>query len=357
MRNIAAAAAVVTAAAVTLAAQDSTPIFRAGTTLVEFTIVATDHNGQPVTDLTQNDITIVQNGKPQPVAFFRFEGSAFGPGAAEAKHEPIAPGIFTNRSEYFPGPARNVTAIVIDTLNTLPEDQVAVKAHVMQYLRALAPNTRVAIYALGSSLRILHDFTDDLEALRARLAKHNIELNVQPISADELVRRQLMEAEHFNDAVDEYIDDQADEETKNQAEAEAELNRVRGNLARTEEYFQEQLHMRRINQTIASLEALGNHLAGIPGRKNMVWITGGIAMLTQGAQDRWVNSYATQVRGLAQRLATQGITVYPVQATGLQVSMLGTTTTGQGTSRGQTETPSCVRWLGKTICASGERWT
>ena len=102
MRNIAAAAAVVTAAAVTLAAQDSTPIFRAGTTLVEFTIVATD--------LTQHDITIVQNGKPQPVAFFRFEGSAFGPGAAEAKHEPIAPGIFTNRSEYFPGPARNVTA-------------------------------------------------------------------------------------------------------------------------------------------------------------------------------------------------------------------------------------------------------
>ena len=34
-------------------------------------------------------------------------------------------------------------------------------------------------------------------------------------------------------------------------------------------------------------------------------------MLTQGAQDRWVNSYASQVRGLAQRLATQGITVYP----------------------------------------------
>ena len=138
MGKIAAAAAVFTAAAVTLAAQDSTPVFRAGTTLVEFTIVATDRDGQPVTDLTQNDVTIVQNGKPQPVAFFRFEGSAFGPGAVEASHEPIAPGIFTNRSEYFPGPARNVTAIVIDTLNTVPEDQVAVKAHVMQYLRALA---------------------------------------------------------------------------------------------------------------------------------------------------------------------------------------------------------------------------
>jgi VWFA-related protein len=349
MKRIAAAACVVSAAAITFAvavfAQGSaapgqtTPIFRAGTTLVEFTIVATDQKGQPVTDLTQSEITIVQNGKPQPVAFFRFEGSAFGPDAAEPKRErePIAPGIFTNRPEYSPGPARNVTAIVIDTLNTLPEDQVAMKAQVMHYLRALAPNTRVAVYALGANLRILHDFTDDLEALRARLAKHNIEFNIQAISADELERRQLMEAEHFNDAVDEYIDDEADEDAKAEAEARAEINKVRGHMARSEEYFQEQLHMRRMNQTVASLQALGNHLSGIPGRKNMVWISGGLAMLTQGAQDRWVNSYTSQVRGLAQRLATQGITVYPVHATGLQVGMLGTSTTAQGSSKGQPE--------------------
>ena len=318
-------------------AGQTAPIFRAGTTLVEFTIVATDQRGQPVTDLNQNEIAILQNGKPQPVAFFRFEGSAFGPDAVEPVRESIAPGLFTNRPEYSPGPARNVTAIVIDSLNTLPEDQVAVKAQVMQYLRALAPNTRVAVYALGSNLRILHDFTDDLDALRARLAKHNIELNIQAISADELVRRQLMEAEHFNDAVDEYVDDDADQDAKAEAEAQAELNRVRGNMARADEYFQEQLHMRRMNQTVASLEALGNHLAGIPGRKNMVWISGGIAVLTQGAQDRWVNSYASQVRGLAQRLATQGITVYPVQATGLQVGILGTNTTAPGSSKGQDE--------------------
>ena len=124
-----------------------------------------------------------------------------------------------------------MTAIVIDTLNTLPEDQVAVKAQVMQYLRALAPNTRVAVYMLGSNLRILHDFTDDLDALRARLAKHNIEFNVQSISADELNRRQLQEAEHFNDAVDQYVEDGADEDARFEAERQAELNKVRGNMA------------------------------------------------------------------------------------------------------------------------------
>jgi VWFA-related protein len=346
MSKTAAAAVLLSAAAITVAAQlafaqgsgaSQAPVFRAGTTLVEFTIVATDQRGEPVTDLTDSDITIVQNGKPQAVAFFRFEGSAFGPDAVEPTREAIAPGLFTNRPEYSPGPARNVSAIVIDTLNTLPEDQVAVKAQVMQYLRALAPNTRVAVYALGSNLRILHDFTDDLEALRARLAKLNIELNVHAIPADELVRRQLMEAEHFNDAVDEYVDD-TDGDAKADAQAKAEFNRVRGQIERADEYFQEQIHMRRMNQTIASLETLGNHLSGIHGRKNMVWISGGLPVLTQGAQDRWVNSYASQVRGLAQRLATQGITVYPVQATGLQIGILGTSTTAPGTSRGQDDT-------------------
>jgi VWFA-related protein len=205
----------------------------------------------------------------------------------------------------------------------------------MHYLRALAPNTRVAVYALGANLRILHDFTDDLEALRARLAKHNIEFNIQTISADELVRRHLMEAEHFNDAVDEDAEDDVDEDARAEAEAKAELDKARGDMARAEEYFYEQLHRRRMNQTVASLEALGNHLSGIPGRKNMIWITGGIAVLTQGAHDRWVNSYSSEVRGLAQRLATQGITVYPVQATGLQLGILGTSTTAPGSSRGQ----------------------
>src|SRR5688572_21321957 len=186
MKRIFAAAFVTSAAAAALAAaQQPAPIFRAGTTLVEFTIAAFDERGQPATDLQPGEITVVQNGKPQPVAFFRFEGSAFAPGAVEPKPEPIAPGIFTNRVEYSAGPLRNVTAIVIDSLNTLPEDQIAMKAQVMQYLRVLAPNTRVAVYALGSNLRILHDFTNDLDALRARLAKHNIELNIQSIRSEE----------------------------------------------------------------------------------------------------------------------------------------------------------------------------
>ena len=300
-------------------------------------MVATDEKGNPVTDLKKDEISVVQSGKPREVAFFRFEGAAFAPGAAEPQREPIAPGLFTNRTEYFPGPARNVTAIVIDSLNTLPEDQVAVKAQVMRYLRALAPNTRVAVYAMGQRLQVVHDFTDNLEALRARLSEAKIEYNVQPTAADELVRLMEQEAEHLDDLIDRYDDPDADQDAQAEAERQKDMAERKSQMARGEEYFAEQLQMRRMNQTTASLEALGNHLAGIPGRKNLIWITGGIPILTQGARDRWVNSYSTQVRGVAQRLATQGVAVYPVQATGLKVGFLGTSTVAEGTSRGQSE--------------------
>ena len=107
-------------------------------------------------------------------------------------------------------------------------------------------------------------------------------------------------------------------------------------MARLDEYYSQQIQTRRINQTVASLEALGNHLGGIPGRKNLVWISGGVPLMTQGARDRWMNDYAPQVRAVAQRLATQGIAIYPVQASALQVGILGTTTSvGEGANRGQ----------------------
>ena len=324
------------AAAVLAGQQNTTPIFRAGTTLVEFTVVATDERGQPVTDLKKDEISVVQDGKPQPIAFFRFEGAAFAPGAVDPPREAIAPGIFTNRPEYTPGPARNVTAIVIDSLNTLPEDQIAVRAQVMQYLRALAPNTRIAIYSMGEQVRILHDFTDDLEALRRRIASLKPEYNIQALSADEQLRMQLIEAEHLEGIV-EYDDADEDPDAAAQKERANDLAERKGQMARADEYFSEQLHMRRMNQTVASLQALGNHMAGIPGRKNLIWISGGVPVLTQGARDRWVNSYSAQVRTLGQRLATQGIAMYPVQASGLQVGILGTASTAEGASRGQTE--------------------
>ena len=81
----------------------------------------------------------------------------------------------------------------------------------------------------------------------------------------------------------------------------------------------------RLERTLASMESLGQHLAGIPGRKNLVWIGGGISMLSvTGAMGMGphgsIESFEDKVKRTSQKLAQQGIVLYIVDAKGLEVA-------------------------------------
>ena len=177
-----------------LAAQQPapTPTFRTTTRLVELTVTALDKKGQAVTDLQLEDFTVKENGKPRPIAFFKYDG---GP-PVEPKALPLPAGVFTNRVEFTPGPPRNITALVLDELNTPPQYSMRVRAMVTRYLKALAPQTRVAVFHMGARLRVLHDFTDDADSLRARIEKSVLAM---PLQAETDFERSVIEAEQFVD--------------------------------------------------------------------------------------------------------------------------------------------------------------
>ena len=160
---------------VLLAAQQQAPTFRTSTRLVELTVTALDKKGHAVTDLRLEDFTIKENGKSRPIAFFRYDG---GP-PVEPKAIPLPAGVFTNRVEFTPGPPRNITALVLDELNTPPQYSMRVRAMVTRYLKALAPQTRVAVFHMGARVRVLHDFTDDADSLRARIEKSVLTMPLQ----------------------------------------------------------------------------------------------------------------------------------------------------------------------------------
>ncbi|RPI20078.1 MAG: VWA domain-containing protein [Acidobacteriales bacterium] len=271
------------------------PTFRATTNLVDFTIVALDGNGNPITDLKQDEITVTDSGKSRDLAFFRFEGGA----QKAAVPKTLPAGGFTNRSEYAPGPTRNIAAIVLDTLNTPAQDQMWVRAQVMRYLRVLAPETRVAVYSLGEQMAILHDFTEDTGSLRERLARSGLGSQAQ-VTAD--IDQMVRDAEALLEAIP---------PSKRALTTEA----LTANLE-TEMLYNARVRERRVMSTLASLEALGNHLAGIPGRKSMVWISGGISILSITSAVG-IKSYEPLVRGTSERLANQGITMYLVDKRGL----------------------------------------
>jgi VWFA-related protein len=292
-----------------LAAQQPATVFRAGTKLVEVTVTVLDKKGNAVTGLDQNDFTVLDEGKPRPVAFFRFDGAP--PPPAETSAGPALPaGVFTNRPGLSGVEApRNITALVLDSLNTAPQEGVLARAQMMRYLRALAPQTRVAIYVMGTQLRVLHDFTADAASLRAKLEKASLGMPAQNVTD---FNQSVIEAEEFVNMFPPEMQAIAAEIARNQLEVEALGNAAARRI--------------RLEQSLAAMEALGAHLAGIPGRKSVVWIGGGFSMITltgnmgMGPHGSYEN-FDAKVRQTAQRLAQQGVILYIVDSKGLTMPL------------------------------------
>src|ERR1700735_1172221 len=63
--------------------------------LITLNVAATNSRDEPVTDLKPADLQLREDGKPQPIAFFRFAG-------ASSKTPPPTPGEFANHAALSP---------------------------------------------------------------------------------------------------------------------------------------------------------------------------------------------------------------------------------------------------------------
>lgn len=287
------------ASAPLIRAQDPpTPTFKTGTTLIEFTVVVRDDKGNPVVDLTKDDLVVTENGQPREVEFFRFDGAPPQPSTME-----LPPGHFTNRFESSPNAARHITAILVDGMNTftVKQDtylltQASIREQILDYLDALPPHTRVGLFLLGRRvIDVLHDFTDDVASLRAQVAKTN------------LVMPELFAAAGYRSG-----DVPASGASGSSEAAAARLEAMAAD-ARATSANNQIIQTRRVELTLPGLEALGNHLARFPGRKNIIWIGNGMP-IRLGQRGGAARDYEAPMRATAQRLATQGVAIYPVSS-------------------------------------------
>ena len=147
-------------------------VLRVTTRMVLVDTVVLNKDGDPVKGLKADDFTVTEDGVRQRIASFSeriFEPS--NPAAPPA----LPPHVATNRLVVTQTNAENATVAVLllDGLNTPPQDQIYVKQQMLKFLaRQYDPNTKLAVIALTNKLTVLQDFTQDPLLLRAALDRY-----------------------------------------------------------------------------------------------------------------------------------------------------------------------------------------
>src|SRR5277367_2844845 len=260
---------------------------RVATKLISVNVIVRDKHGQPVTDLTKDDFVLLDGKKPQSIQIFSMEKTDLAPQPAHS----LPPDTYSNEIGGGDGVPSNLTIILLDSLNTAAFDRAYPRGQVRKLLLTLQPQDRVALYSLGTHLRVLHDFTSDASALLAALkeSKDYELLNVDvphPAAAN---------------AVNHQLEPLADE-----------------NLA----VQSEQLVQNRAAATAEALRTIADHVSYLPGRKNLLWISAEFPFYLesnnlQRSPEGKKLAYPTEGEMVERALSNANIAVYPIDARGL----------------------------------------
>ncbi len=286
--------------------QDMTTI-RASSRLVVVDVVVTDVNSKPIHNLKETDFTLLEKGQPQVISHFEEHASNPGVPAKLTPAPKLEPGVFTN---YSPAPVDGaLNVLLLDALNTPMQDQMVVRDQMLKYLKTARPGTRMAIFGLNQQLHILQGFTSDPDLLRDVIAgRKNIAkaspLMDTPVSGDTI--GQTMASDTMADLMG---------NTPGAATLIANMQQFEAQQAA----FQLML---RTQYTLDALNQLGRYLSSLPGRKNLIWLSGSfpIDILPDGdLQDPFAiaTSFAEEFRETTNILARSQVAVYPIDARGL----------------------------------------
>jgi VWFA-related protein len=234
-----------------VAAAQNTPdqaVIQTGTHVVLVSVVAKDKHGKPVAGLRREDFVLRDNGQAQRITLFAFDQSGQQPPALSTAAPPDHL-TFTNRP---PGNAAAVTVFLFDHLNTRLADQQLAKKDFLRYLRGLPADSRVAVFALGDELALLHDFSQDMASLLSALEKH--------------ANRASPEADAATAAPASANSLTGDPKTSAQWDS---------FMQSSNQQYVDYTETVRAARTAAALETIAGHLQGLPGRKTLIWISGG----------------------------------------------------------------------------------
>src|SRR6266852_3039270 len=271
------------------------PAIRVSVRLVLADAVVTDKDGKVVTGLGPQDFTVLEDGKP--------------------------PKVTTNRPAYRM-PSGAPVIVLLDALNTPVQDQSRARLEMLKYLdKQLQPGQQIAVYTLARSLKMLQDFTDDPALLKAAVQSFNPSVSMELQIADVNQRLPRLSGALPDPGVRSPVRDPG------------------LFIQRMQEFYEEQTNVvtdARVGMTLTAFRGIAQAVAGLPGRKSLVWVSGAFPMATYSRviqysanpnndpnRVRIENLYEDELRETDSILTDAQVAVYAVDARGLVGQLLG----------------------------------
>lgn len=280
-------AVALTAFSQTPAEPNPTPTLKVNTRLTLVDVTVTDTKGHPVHGLTQADFTIKEDGKPQPIKNFEaFSGET----PVEAA---LQPNVYSNRQTPHDQAVNillldQVTMGLTEDLRFRPAALKAAKEASVNFVKTMPSVTQVAVLEMdGSGLKMLQGFTSNRELLLAAINS----------VAYQRVPQSIWEPP--------------------QSSAVPGLPRERPNYT----FLCNAMNFQSA-QALNALNQMTLFVAGVAGRKNLLWFTRGVPWLVnyqpfgQSQNLSCLSDFKRQMQAVYGRLTAERVAVYPINSVG-----------------------------------------
>lgn len=314
--------------------KESGLVLRVTTRMVLVDAVVLDNEGHPVQGLKADDFTVTEDGVRQRITSFSERTAE---SANPARPPVLPPHVTTNRPAVTQANAENgtVALLLIDGLNTPPQDQIYVKRQMLNFLaRQYDPNTKLAVIALTNKLTVLQDFTQDPLLLRAALDRYMATTpalarnggQMETPSASVAAPNVNLPAQATGGPTSSGPDPGLPATLAAGGSNSSIFEDIAYMMDRFERNAQNFSRDTRISATLSALEEIARFMSGQNGRKALLWFSTGFPFSVVGDSPSSMEAernYGEQIRRTINLLNDAHLATYTIDAGGLAPESLG----------------------------------
>ena len=258
------------------------PTLQATSRLVFVDVIARDKHGKAIEGLTQDDFQVSEHLKasgnaPQKISFFREVDISRDSPSTSAKQQLVSTPV--SSSENTPP----VTILLLDALNTNPSGQREVIHRLGAMIDAIPPGSPAALFMLGGQLMVLQSLTSN-HALLKQAAERTFPPHA--IAFSSLAGQSL-------------------------------------GVDATRRYTDPDFATYAAKATSAGLREIAKQMIGIPGRKNLVWVSDSFPS-TVIVRGNFTESFVSSaIQPAIEALSTARVAVYSVLASPVEPARQG----------------------------------